>query len=174
MGSFSSIFGKLPKVLVLEAFAEDPEEQYSAPEIMRITGISRRAAYLIIQHFLKEGLLNFSERKRGTKYYRLNPSDLRAVILTRLEPILTMGGIEKDLKIEEQIPLTEKYPNSYIFDLIQPPKLKLETELTSHLKLRLEREILVTQDRALDFQNVVQLTGQTLNFPTPFAVGAGT
>ena len=121
MGSFSNIFGKVPKVLVLEAFAEDPDEHFTAPEIMRITGISRRAAYLIIKKFVEEGLLIVVEDHKRPASYALNNSDLRAVVLKRVEPLLVIGRLESELKIEEGIPLTRIYPSGYLNELISRP-----------------------------------------------------
>lgn len=128
MGSFTEIFGKVPRILVLEAFAEDPDEHFTAPEIMRITGVSRRAAYLIIQKFVKEGLLLPVRDQKGASSYVLNNSDLRAVVLKRIEPLLVIGKLESELKLEEGIPSTNIYPNSYLNDLIVRPPSRISLD----------------------------------------------
>ena len=51
MGAFSDIFGKVPKVLILEMFAENPNDELTVKDIIDQTGVSKRGTYLILKKF---------------------------------------------------------------------------------------------------------------------------
>ncbi len=114
MGAFSEIFGKVPKVLILEMFSEEPDEELTVRDVIDQTGISKRGAYLIIKKFVNEGLL--VESGTRPKKYMLNYNDLRARTLINAEPLLIMGKLEYELKVDENIPMNMSYQNtvSYI------------------------------------------------------------
>jgi DNA-binding IclR family transcriptional regulator len=99
MGAFSEIFGKVPRVLILEMFSEEPDEELTVKDIIDQTGISKRGAYLIIKKFVNEGLL--VESGNRPKKYMLNHNDLRARTLINAESSLIMGKLEYELKVEK-------------------------------------------------------------------------
>ncbi len=126
MGAFSDIFGKVPKVLILETLAENSDDELAIRDIIDETGVSKRGVYLIIRNFMKEGLV--LESGKRPKKYKLNKKDLRAITLIRTEPLLIMGKLEYELKLDKNIPLNEVYPESYLYDInteyYQPAKIK--------------------------------------------------
>ncbi len=113
MGAFSEIFGKVPRVLILEMFSEEPDEELTVKDIIDQTGISKRGAYLIIKKFVNEGLL--IESGTRPKKYMLNYNDLRARTLINAEPLLIMGKLEYELKIDENIPVNMPYQDTYSY-----------------------------------------------------------
>ncbi len=108
MGVYSDIFGKVPRVLLLEMFAENPDDELTASDIIEETGISKRETYLLLEKFVKEGLIVSKDGR--PKKYRLNKNDLRAKVLENTESLLIMGKIEAELKIDEHIKLSDPYP----------------------------------------------------------------
>jgi hypothetical protein len=89
---------KLPRVSVIEAFVENPEYQLSAPDVERITGVSRRAAYYIIQQLVGEGILVKRPRLIRPQQYGLNEKDIRTNSLIQVERLLTIGKLESEIK----------------------------------------------------------------------------
>jgi len=121
MGVFADLFSAgnrpLARVSVIEAFAENPEETFTAPDVIRMTGVSRRATYYIIESLVREGLLTKTVEKTGRRklgLYSLNNSDLRATVLKQTEALLAIGKIEAQIKIEHRIPSTEMLPMSLL------------------------------------------------------------
>lgn len=110
MGNLVNLFGKSPRVAILEAFAEDPGIEFSAPEIARETGISRRGAYIHMRKLLREGVIVPSRKEGKGWYYRLNQNDRRAEVLPYLESVVTLGRIERAIKVDEGIPLDAPLP----------------------------------------------------------------
>ena len=55
MGAFSEIFGKVPKVLILETLTENSDDELTIREIIDETEVSKRGVYLIIRDFIKNG-----------------------------------------------------------------------------------------------------------------------
>lgn len=115
MGAFSEIFGHVPRVLVLETLAENPDDELSIRDIIDETEVSKRGVYLIIRSFVKDGLV--IESGKWPKKYKLNTEDLRAIVLIRAEPLLIMGKLEYELKLDEHIPPSETYPDSYLYNI---------------------------------------------------------
>lgn len=109
MGAFSDIFGKVPKVLILEMFAENPNDELTVKDIIDQTGVSKRGTYLILKKFKEVGLL--TKISGRPQKYMLNRNDLRALTLIRAEPLLIMGKLEYEIKLDDNIPLTMPYQN---------------------------------------------------------------
>lgn len=134
MGAFVDLFGKIPKVAVLEAFAESLDDSLSAPEVEEATGISRRAAYLIIRRYVREGVLVADDTTRGrAQQYRLNPADVRGRSLGLLDHLLTLGSLESQLKVQAGIAPGEALPSSILSGSLAPSaasRLTLESGLT--------------------------------------------
>jgi hypothetical protein len=121
MGVFADLFSAgnrpLARVSVIEAFAENPDTRFTAPEIIKMSGVSRRATYYIIENLVREGLLQKTTEKNGKKKvrsYSLNNGDLRAVVLKQTEALLAIGKIEAQIKMDNNIPLTETLPMSLL------------------------------------------------------------
>jgi DNA-binding transcriptional ArsR family regulator len=110
MGSLVSLFGKSPRVAILEAFAEDPDLEFSAPEIARETEVSRRGVYMHLRKLLREGVIVPSRKVGKGWYYRLNENDRRAKILPFLDSVVTLGRIESAIKADEGIPADAPLP----------------------------------------------------------------
>lgn len=119
MGAFSDIFGKVPKVKVLETFAENPNDALSAPEVSRATGVTKKAVYMIVRKYVSDGILT-KENKDGVEVYRLNKNDLRAYTLIKIEPLMIIGKLEFGLKSDENILQSDMYPDSYLKSLFSP------------------------------------------------------
>lgn len=114
MGAFSDIFGNVPKVLILETLAENSDDDLTIRDIIEETGVSKRGVYLIMRKLVKDGIV--LESGVRPKKYKLNTMDLRAITLIRAEPLLIMGKLEYELKIDDNIPYNESYSESYLYD----------------------------------------------------------
>lgn len=118
MGAFTNLFKigerQIPRVAILEAFAENPDDSLSASDIIRITGVSRRAVYLILNDLVEDGLLVLDDKpgNRGAKQFYLNPNDARASNLALIESILNVGSIESRIKEDANIPQSDALPPS--------------------------------------------------------------
>ncbi len=104
MGSLTDLLGKSPRVAILEAFAEHPELEFSVPEIVRQTGVSKRGAYLHIVKLLEEGIITKGEKSGKCQYYKVNESDRRGEYLGLLESVFTLGKLEREMKRDRGIP----------------------------------------------------------------------
>lgn len=124
MGAFTRLFGKSPRVVLVEAFAENPDDELSVPEIVALTDVSRRAAYMHIQTLVKEGILIKSGKKGKCQYYRFNEVDPRGEALVFLENILILGDLESRIKRDEGIAPEMPFPYPRRFDpgLVYGPK----------------------------------------------------
>jgi hypothetical protein len=116
MGAFTDLFGYIPRVEVLEAFAETPSDPLSAPDIERITEVSRRAAYLIVRHYVREGLLVAvaGPGDGNPRRFMLNPNDLRAKTLAEMERLITLGSIQAEIKRMRSVSLSEPLPSEAV------------------------------------------------------------
>jgi len=103
MGTFTNLFGKSPRVAVVEAFAENPEVDLSVPEIVRISGVSRRAVYIHVRHLLNEGIIKKNRKSGKCWYYIFNENDPRGEALTYLDSALALGFLEQQIKRDEGI-----------------------------------------------------------------------
>lgn len=123
MGAFTNLFGggrrrAVSRVSVLEVFAENPKDSFSAKDVMEESGVSKRGVYLILQDFTENGLLTRAKEDdfRGLKY-RLNPNDVRAKTLGIMEQLLTIGGIEARIKTTRGLAQGDLLEDSIIVDL---------------------------------------------------------
>lgn len=122
MGAFTNLFKignrKIPRILILEAFAENPDDILSAPDIIKMTGVSRRAVYMIINDLANDGILVKVPKEKGkrTQYYGLNPNDARAANLSLIERLLSLGSIESRVKEDQGMPQSAILPNSILTD----------------------------------------------------------
>ena len=118
MGAFSNLFAtgdrKIPRIAVIEIFAEHPDTPLTAPEVERMSEVSRRAVYMIIKDFVEEGILVQMppEKPARSTRYALNPHDLRAETLKRMEVLLTIGQLEAEIKRDEGVPQGEMWGGS--------------------------------------------------------------
>ncbi len=103
MGTFTNLFGKSPRVVVVEAFAENPDEDLSVPEIVRISGVSKRAAYIHVRHLLDEGIIKKHRKSGKCWYYKFNENDPRGEALAYLDSALALGFLEQQIKRDEGI-----------------------------------------------------------------------
>lgn len=143
MGVFADLFSAgnrpLARVSVIEAFAENPETRFTAPDIIRMTGVSRRATYYIVENLVSEGLLMKTIEKTGKKklgFYSLNNGDLRAVVLKQTEALLAIGKIEAQIKMDHNISQAEMLPMS----LLSRPAVSLLLDRPT-IKIRLMNEL---------------------------------
>jgi hypothetical protein len=111
MGTLVKLFGKSPRVRIVEAFSENPEEEFSAPEIELITGVARRSAYTHMEKLTSDGLIIKTKKVGKCNYYMLNKADTRGKYLPMFESIFTMGNIENAIK--RDIGLTHRDPFPY-------------------------------------------------------------
>ncbi len=125
MGAFSEIFGKVPKVLILETLTENSDDELTIREIIDETNVSKRGTYLIIEKLVKEGLV--IENGTRPKRYTLNKNDLRALTLINAEPLLIQGKLEYELKIDDNIPLTDPYMDNNSIKLYDDEHIQDET-----------------------------------------------
>lgn len=111
MGSFTNLFGNYPRVVILEAFAENPEYELSVPDLIKITQKSRRTVYMYIEKILEEGIIIEGKKEGKCQYYKFNSNDPRGEAFVFLEYILTKGSLEKEIKRDEEIPLHQPFPS---------------------------------------------------------------
>ena len=135
MGAFTDLFGASPRVAVVEAFAENPDDELSVPEIVKIADVSRGAAYTHVRRLLKEGILVESKKAGKCQYYKFNKADVRGESIVFLENILVLGNLESRIKRDEGIMSHEPFPFPRRFD----PRVVLGRPL-----------VRVTTDRLLD------------------------
>jgi biotin operon repressor len=120
VGAFTDLFKignrKIPRISILEAFAENPDDPLSAPDIIKMTGVSRRGVYMIISDLANDGILVKVPKERGqrTQYYGLNPNDARAANLSMIERLLNLGSIESRNKEDREMPTSVISPNSIL------------------------------------------------------------
>lgn len=107
-GGFTKLFGHVPKVAIIEAFSQNFDFELTATEIREISGISKRATYLIISNLVKDGLL--LEKKNRPKLFSLNMNDIRAKTLAIVEPMLELGNLESLMKDEIGLPQSSILP----------------------------------------------------------------
>jgi hypothetical protein len=118
---------RLPRVAVLEVFVENPDSPLSAPEVEDSSGVSRRAAYYIINDLVKEGLLVKIPKKGITQLYALNSNDVRSSPLVYIEKLLTIGRLEAEMKREEGLDQSELLEESILSELRSPPRRSVPT-----------------------------------------------
>lgn len=137
MGAFTDLMGNSPRVAILEAFAENPDDVLSAPEIELITGISRRAVYYSLKKFVEDGILEILQTERKGNFYRLNENDLRAQLLPTIEHILVAGSLESDIKRDFGIKQTDIWESSLLIQYsidqtIQGVRSAITTNINEH------------------------------------------
>lgn len=103
MGSITSLLGEYPRVAIVEVFSENPNEEYSVPEIVRESGISKRGAYIHVRKLLEEGIIKKSRKEGKGWYYRINENDPRGQVLPFLESVFTIGRLEREIKRDQGI-----------------------------------------------------------------------
>jgi len=94
MGSLTELLGNSPRVAIIETFAEQPELEFSVPEIVKQTGVSKRGAYLHIAKLLEEGIIAKGKKTGKCQYFRVNEHDRRGEFLGVLESVFTLGRLE--------------------------------------------------------------------------------
>lgn len=127
MGTFTGLFGTSPRVAVVEAFAENPDEELSVPEIVAITGVSKRGGYIHTRRLLDEGILVKSGKIGKCQLYKFNKNDPRGDALTFLADVLALGDVESSIKMDEGIPLDQPFPFPKRFDprsILNPPRIE--------------------------------------------------
>jgi len=128
MGVFTDMFGSrnrtIPRISVVEAFVENPEYTLSAPDVEKITGVSRRAAYYIIQQLVDEGILEDLGRKGKSEHYGLNSRDVRVVSLVHMEKLLTIGKLESEIKRFDNIDQTDLLTGSVLWRMKEIPRAR--------------------------------------------------
>jgi len=176
MGSITDLLGKSPRVAILEAFAEHPELEFSVPEIVEQTGVSKRGAYLHIARLLEDGIITRGEKSGKCQYYKVNEHDRRGEFLTVLESVFTLGKLEREIKRDLQVspaePLvrfaTPELPEFQIVvssDPITPETIEYSdvwTDMKPNLSvwLNLRR---VKQDRFSQYLEYFMTSGTTAN-----------
>ncbi len=113
MGVFTSFFGDSPRVAIVEAFAENPDEELSVPEIERITDASRNSIYTHVEKLVEQGILVLSSERgkaKKAKYYRFNEMDPRGRALTFLEGVLALGDLQQQIRLDEGISQEMPFP----------------------------------------------------------------
>ena len=98
MGSMTDLFGASPRVTILEAFAESPDEEFSVPELVAQTGSSRRGVYMHVRQLVEDGVLRASARRGKCQFYRLNEEDKRGRLVPLLDSVITIGRLEREIK----------------------------------------------------------------------------
>jgi len=115
MGILTKLLGASPRVAVVEAFAENSDEVLSVPEIVRITGVSKRAVYIHVRKLLKDGMLVMKERVGKCDYYQLNKTDPRGKAVVYLADVMAMGQLENEIRRDEGIELGQTFPLPRLF-----------------------------------------------------------
>lgn len=114
MGLFTKLFGKSPRISVLEVFATYPRRKLSVAETRIESGISKRESYLLLRMLEREGLIVKTSKKGDIESYKLNDNDLRSRMLSWLIPIINLGELEAQMKFQDGIPNSELLPESFL------------------------------------------------------------
>ena len=101
MGAFTDLFGTVPRVAILEILAENSDEELTVKDIIDEIEIPKREVHSIMRDFIKIGLV--LESGKRPKRYGLNKNDLRAQTLINAEPLLIMGKLEFELKLDDKL-----------------------------------------------------------------------
>ena len=112
MGVLTDLLGRLPRLQVLEVFAENPDYAFSAPEIERAAQVARRTAYIHLPALVEEGILVI-DKEGGLAdplRYRLNPADIRALYLPLLENVVASGKLEAELRADLTLEPSDPLP----------------------------------------------------------------
>ena len=161
MGSLTDLLGRTPRVAIVEAFAEHPELEFSVPEIVRQTRISKRGVYLHIAKLLEEGLVRKATKLGKCQFYRVNENDRRGELLPILESAFTLGKIEREIKRDRGIPPQEPLEVRFEFE-----------EAIGHISLG-ESGASRSPDAFIDYVDVWSAPGiWTVKAPAPPTVGA--
>lgn len=116
MGSITALLGKYPRVAIIEVLSESPDEEFSVPEIVQETRISKRGAYIHVKKLLEEGIIRKSRKEGKGWYYRINENDPRGQVLPFLESVFTIGRLEREIKRDQGIPIEEPLEQLKGFD----------------------------------------------------------
>jgi len=160
-GGFTKLFGRVPKVAIIEAFAQNFDFEMSASEIQDISGISKRATYLIISKLVGEGIL--LEKKNRPKLFSLNMNDVRGKTLAVMEPMLEMGGLESFMKSEMGIPQSSMLPEG-----IMENTEYLETGRSKYIEIDNTNQLLF-KTVTLNETNTRDANGTNTAYSTPSA-----
>ncbi len=112
MGLLSRLFGKTPRISVLEVLAEKPESLFSVSQIRKYSEISKRESYLVLRRLASEGLVIRTNKNSENESYKLNTNDLRSSVLVELLPLVNIGELEAQMKLERGLPHSELLPES--------------------------------------------------------------
>jgi predicted DNA-binding transcriptional regulator len=115
MGILTRLLGTSPRVAVVEAFAENPDEILSVPEIVRITRVSKRAVYIHVRKLLRDGMLVMRDRVGKCDYYQLNKTDPRGKAVVYLADVMAMGQLESEIRRDEGLGLGQPFPLPRLF-----------------------------------------------------------
>lgn len=113
---------------MLEAFAENSEDELSVPDIVRTTGVSKRAAYIHVRQLLEEGVLAKSSKRGKCDFYTFDEEDPRGTALTFLESVLVLGRLERQIRIDEAIPFDRQFPYRWFYR--REPEIEPQMQLT--------------------------------------------
>ena len=96
----SELFGNCPQVKIVETFAENHEETISAPDISRMTGVTKATVYAHINKLLKEKIIKKSKKVGKTQLYQLNNDNPKAKIILVLERFIVSERLGKLIEKE--------------------------------------------------------------------------
>ena len=91
----SELFGDCPQVKIVETFAENHDETLSAPEISRMTGVTKATVYVHINKLLNEDIIKKAKKVGKTQLYQLNHDNPKAKIILMLERFIVSERLEK-------------------------------------------------------------------------------
>lgn len=86
----TSLFGEHPEVRILEFLAGHRGFDYTITQISRNAGVSRPAAYKVVDHFLANGVIARTRRVGASTFYRLEED--HALVRPFLEAELVHGS----------------------------------------------------------------------------------
>jgi len=99
----SKVLGESPQIKIAEVFAEHYEDELSAPDIARMTDVSKATVYDYIKGLLKEGVIKKTRRVGKTQLYQLNYQNIKAKTILLLENYLVKEGLKKRIMAEEKL-----------------------------------------------------------------------
>ena len=120
MGLFTRLFGKVPRIAVLEVFAELPDSILTVSQVRKYAGVSKRESYLILRKLASDGLVAKVTKRDEDESYKLNQNDLRARLLVDLIPLINLGELESQIKHDMRLPDTEVLKGGFL----QQPQVK--------------------------------------------------
>lgn len=134
--SLSNLFGKSPRLKIMETLAENVGEDISVPYIADITGVAKSTIYAHIYNLVGEGIVKETRKMGKTQFYQLNDEEERAKMVIMLESLTVSNHLAKVIR---------KTGEKTFFDEIEESRIPIvprEREILEELRFAPTTELL--------------------------------